>query len=122
MGRREEALAAIEEATAIYRELAAVRPSVFRPNLATALNNKSAYLWELEQREEALAAIEEAVEIRRELTAGHPAVFTHWLAKSLSAMAIQLSKLGREAEAEAAHQEITRISQFAGKNTATEPN
>ena len=42
LGRREEALAAIEEAAAIYRELAAARPDAFRPDLARSLNNLSA--------------------------------------------------------------------------------
>ena len=31
LGRREEALAAIEEAAGIYRELAQARPDAFRP-------------------------------------------------------------------------------------------
>jgi hypothetical protein len=35
LGRREEALAAIQEAVAICRELAAARPDAFRPDLAT---------------------------------------------------------------------------------------
>ena len=34
LGRREEALAAIEEAITIRRELAAARPDAFRPDLA----------------------------------------------------------------------------------------
>ena len=34
-GRREEALAAVDEAVAIYRELAAAQPDAFRPDLAT---------------------------------------------------------------------------------------
>ena len=34
LGRREEALAAIQEAAGIYRELAAARPDAFRPDLA----------------------------------------------------------------------------------------
>ena len=34
LGRREEALAAIEEAADIHRELAAARPDAFRPDLA----------------------------------------------------------------------------------------
>ena len=41
LGRREDALAAIQEAVAIYRELAAARPDAFRPDLATSLNNLS---------------------------------------------------------------------------------
>ena len=39
LGRREDALAAIQEAVTIYRELAAARPDAFRPDLARSLNN-----------------------------------------------------------------------------------
>ena len=62
LGRREDALAAIEEAAGIYRELAAARPDAFRPDLAMSLNNLSVRLADLGRREEALAAIEEAAE------------------------------------------------------------
>ena len=72
LGRREEALAAIEEAVAIRRQLAEARPDAFLPDLATSLNNQSACLAELGRREEALAAIEEAVTIYRQLAAGPP--------------------------------------------------
>ena len=41
LGRRAEALAAIQEAASVYRELAAARPDAFRPNLAASLNNLS---------------------------------------------------------------------------------
>ena len=75
LGRREEALAAIEEAAAIYRELAAARPDAFRPDLASSLNNLSVRLGDLGRREEALAAIEEAVAIYRELAAARPDAF-----------------------------------------------
>ena len=66
LGRREEALAAIEEAASIYRELARARPDAFRPDLAMSLNNQSPP-GRPGRREEALATIEEAVTIRREL-------------------------------------------------------
>ena len=46
LGRREDALAAIEEA-AVHRELAAARPDAFRPGLATSLNNLSIRLADL---------------------------------------------------------------------------
>ena len=46
LGRREEALAAIEEAVTIRRELAAARPDAFRPDLAVSLNNLSVRLGE----------------------------------------------------------------------------
>ena len=42
LGRREEALAAVEEAAGIYRQLAQARPDAFLPDLAMALNNQSA--------------------------------------------------------------------------------
>ena len=41
LGRAEEALAACEEATGIYRELTAGRPGAFRPDLATSLDTLS---------------------------------------------------------------------------------
>ena len=73
VARPEEALAAIEEAVAIRRELAGARPDAFLPDLAMSLNNQSGRLSELGRREEALAAIEEAVGTSyRELAAGPP--------------------------------------------------
>ena len=79
LGRREEALAAIQEAVTIRRELAAARPDAFRPDLATSLNNLSVRLADLGRREEALAAIQEAVTIRRELAARWPDAHQHEL-------------------------------------------
>ena len=58
LGRPEDALAAIEEAVTIRRELAAARPDAFRPDLASSLTSLFAdlaarqpddYLHELEQ-------------------------------------------------------------------------
>ena len=62
LGRREDALAAIEEAVDVYRELARARPDAFLPDLAMSLNNQSVRLSDLGRREDALAAIEEAVD------------------------------------------------------------
>ncbi len=75
LGRREEALAAIEQATGIYRQLAEARPDAFLPDLAMALNNQSVHLAGLGRREEALAAIEQAVTIRRQLAEARPDAF-----------------------------------------------
>jgi tetratricopeptide (TPR) repeat protein len=74
LGRREDALAAVEEAAGICRELAAARPDAFRPDLASSLNNLAIYLGEMGRREDALAAIQKAVTIRRELAARWPFV------------------------------------------------
>jgi tetratricopeptide (TPR) repeat protein len=87
LGRREEALAAIQEAAGVYRELAAARPDAFRPDLAGSLNNLSLRLGGLGRREEALAAIQEAVDIRRELAARWPDVYHHELEQSLQVAA-----------------------------------
>ncbi|WP_147304375.1 tetratricopeptide repeat-containing serine protease family protein [Streptomyces sp. M7] len=114
LGRREEALAAIEEAVTAYRQLAAARPDAFLPNLATSLNNLSALLGELGQREEALAAIEEAVTIRRQLAAARPDAFLPNLATSLNNLSILLGGLGRREEALAAIEEaVTAYRQLA---------
>jgi tetratricopeptide (TPR) repeat protein len=83
LGRREDALAASEEAVTIFRELAAARPDAFRPGLATSLNDLSLRLADLGQRDDALAAIEEAVTIRWELAARWPDAHHHELEQSL---------------------------------------
>ncbi len=87
LGRREDALAAGEEAVTIYRELAAARPDAFRPELATSLTNLSILLAGRGRREEALAAIEEAVTIRGELAARWPDAHRHELDQSLRVVA-----------------------------------
>ena len=75
LGRREEALAAIEQAAGIYRQLAQARPDAFLPDLAMSLNNQSNRLAGLGRREEALAAVEEAVSIYRQLAQARPDAF-----------------------------------------------
>ena len=63
-GRREEALAASEEAVAAYRELAGNNMAAYGPDLARSLNNLSIRLGEAGRHDEALAAIEEAAAIK----------------------------------------------------------
>jgi hypothetical protein len=63
LGRREEGLAAVEEAVGIRRRLAEARPDAFLPDLAMSLNNLSVRLGELGRREEGLAASEQAASI-----------------------------------------------------------
>ena len=66
LGRREQALAAIEEAVTIRRQLADARPDAFLPNLATSLNNLGVILSWLERNAEASAAHAEAAAIHKE--------------------------------------------------------
>ena len=61
--RDSQALAAAEEAVAIYRSLAVARPGKSAPGLATALNNLSYPLRAMGRRNEALAAADESVRI-----------------------------------------------------------
>jgi tetratricopeptide (TPR) repeat protein len=67
LGRREEALAATQEAVDIYRRLAQTRLDAFLPDLAVSLNSSGIRLSDLGRREEALAATQEAVDIKRRL-------------------------------------------------------
>ncbi len=55
-----EALAAVEEAAGIYRQLAQARPDAFLPDLATALNNLASTLSSLNRLAEASVIREEA--------------------------------------------------------------
>ena len=109
LGRPEDALAAIQEAAGIYRELAAARPGTFRPDLANSLNTLSLRLADLGRPEDALAAIQEAAGIYRELAAARPDAFRHGLAMSLNNLALRLAGLGRPEDALAAIQEAVTI-------------
>ena len=60
LGRREEALAAIEQAAGIYRQLAEARPDAFLPALASSLHTLANVLSMLNRAEEASAIRDEA--------------------------------------------------------------
>jgi tetratricopeptide (TPR) repeat protein len=105
LGRREEALAAIEQATGIYRQLAEARPDAFLPDLAMSLNNQSGRLGDLGRREEALAAIEQATGIYRQLAEARPDAYLPNLATSLRNLADTLSSLNRDAKASVIREE-----------------
>jgi len=66
--RREDALAAIEEAVTIRRELAAAQPTVFRERLAGSLDNLASVLAALGRDTQAAAARAEAAGIREEFS------------------------------------------------------
>ncbi|MFD9517866.1 tetratricopeptide repeat protein [Streptomyces sp. NPDC059979] len=106
-GRREEGLAAIEEATEIRRALAEANPDAHLPDLATALNNLSIRLGEAGQPEEGLAAIEEATEIRRALAEANPDAHLPDLAMALNNLSVRLSEVGRREAGLAAVEEAT---------------
>jgi len=72
-GDQAGALAAVEEATASYRELAAADPAEFTADLAGSLNNLAAQRAAAGDRDGALSAIGEAAASYRELAAADPA-------------------------------------------------
>ena len=105
LGRREQALAASEEAVDKYRALAQSRPTAFLPDLARSVNGLSNRLAELGRREQALAVIEEAVAIRRALAQANPDAYLRDLATSLNNLSLRLAALGRREHALAAIKE-----------------
>jgi len=109
LGRHEEALAATQEAVAIRRALAEVRPAAVRPDLARSLNNLGNRLAALGQREEALAATREAVDLYRALAAAHPDAVRPDLASSLNNLGNCLAALGQREEALAATREAVDL-------------
>jgi tetratricopeptide (TPR) repeat protein len=109
LGRREDALAAIEEAVAIRRTLAQARRDAFLPDLATALNNLSIRLGDLGRREDALAAVEEAADHYRTLATARPDAFLPDLATALNNLSNRLTDLGRRNGARAARREADAI-------------
>jgi tetratricopeptide (TPR) repeat protein len=118
LGRREEALAAIEEAVTAYRHLAGGRPDAYLsaragaylPDLATCLKSYSDRLSDLGRRQPALAAIEESVAIYRQLANAQPGVFQPDLATALTILAHALKAAGRASEAAAALREAAELS------------
>src|SRR5262249_47652625 len=110
LGRRDEGLAASQEAVEIRRNLARGDPDEFLPFLAGSLNNLSVTLYELRRPDEALGAAQEAVDIYRRLGQGGSVVFSRRLATGLHNLGRALSELGRLPEAAAAQGEARLLS------------
>ncbi|KAF7975799.1 hypothetical protein HWV62_8477 [Athelia sp. TMB] len=104
LGQRQEALAAITEATDSFRALALKYPA-FKGELSLSLRVLSSRLGDVGQKEEALLAIEEAVELQRPLANERPSEFDVELASSLNHQSNRLSRLDRHEEALLASQE-----------------
>jgi Tetratricopeptide repeat len=109
LGRRQDGLAAIEEAVTIHRRLAETNPATYLPDLAYSLKNLSVRLGALGRGDEGLAAIEEAVTIDRRLAEISPATYLPDLARSLNNLSNRLGALGRREEGLAAIEEAVTI-------------
>ena len=111
-GDRVGALAAIEEAVALSRQLAQDPISAglgrqFNHGLAMSLNNLSVQRSETGDRVGALAAIEEAVALRRPLAKDDPVVYTPHLAAALNNLSVRRWDTGDRAGALAAAEEAS---------------
>lgn len=110
-GRREEALAASQEAVDIYRGLAEQQPDTFEAGWAGSLNDLGNWQSLLGQREAALVSIQQAVELYRKLAQRHPEAFEAGLAGSLNNLGIAQSALGQREAALASTQQAVEIYQ-----------
>ena len=99
LGRREDALAAAQEATDLYRRLSAERPDTFNLDLSMSLNNLASTLADLGRRKDALDAAEEAADLCRRLADQRSDVFTPDLAASLNNQAKMLAEFGHHEDA-----------------------
>jgi len=96
LGRRDDALAATEEAVHLYRSLLPITaeplegPTDILSGLAQSLNTLGQALSDLGRRQEAVSATEEAVRHFRTLAATEPGTFLPELAKSLNSLGNRL--------------------------------
>ena len=90
----EQALAAIEQATVIYRRLADNRPDEYLFSLGVALSNESGRLGALDRWAEALEPIEQALTIYGQLAEKHPDDYLPAMAMSLNSQSNCLSISG----------------------------
>ena len=107
VGRHDERLTAIDESTAIWRELTAADPETARPGtalperdspyagLAWALENRAYALSDLDRHEEAVDPIVEAVAIRRRLEVSDSVRSASALARALRSESNMMRRVGR---------------------------
>ncbi len=107
-GRREEGVAAIEEAVRVGRRLAAENPA-YEPDLAMSLHNLGQQLDAVGRRDEGLRALDEAAFILRRLATSDAATYEPAMALVLSTLGARLGADGRRAEGLAAIEEAVGI-------------
>jgi tetratricopeptide (TPR) repeat protein len=122
LGRREDALAAAQEATDIRRRLAAARPDAFLPDLASSLNNLGLHLSELGRREDALAAAQEAVAALAPFFLKLPAAYGQWMAV-MARQYIECSEsLGVEPDAALLAPIVEAVQKLEASSEGSDPN
>jgi len=109
LGRRDDALAAVEEAVSGLRVLTKALPRASPAALATTLNNLSLRLADAGREDEALSAVEEAVQLHRQLVRSGPGAVRLDLARTLNNLSLRLADAGREDEALSAVEEAVQL-------------
>lgn len=117
LGKREQALAAVDEAVALRRRLVAESRDAHLPGLAYSLMSLTARLSDLGNHQAALMAAEESVEILRTLAAKEPGAFIRALAGSLDNLATSQRMMGQQEEALASALEAVEILRQLVKDT-----
>ncbi len=117
LGRREEALAASQEAVDLYRRLAQARPDAFLPDLARSISVTSDVLTAFDRPTEATQAAHQALEILAPFVELYPATFAD-LAHEISADLLQYSDAAQQAPDRALLERVARA--LDGGETAAE--
>ncbi len=107
---------ALRAAWALYRELAQTSPDVYRPEVATTLNELGIVLTDLRALEDARAAYTEALLIRRELAQSRPEVYLPDVAMTLNNLGTVLSDLPALEDARAVYIEAVLIYRELAQN------
>ena len=109
IGRHDEALKAVREATKLYRTLAEHNPGTYTPNLAMSLNNLAKSQAANGQQREALTTTQEATNLYRTLAEHNPAAHTPALTRSLNTYANILERSGKTKEAARIRKECDEV-------------
>ncbi|CAN3978957.1 tetratricopeptide repeat protein [Kitasatospora purpeofusca] len=117
--RRDEAVAALQEATEISQRLAAVTPAAHEPDHARMSLGLGTYLSRMERWPQALAATEEAAEAYRRLAAAGSTEHEHSLAQALQASV--WARIGGEADLRPALQAADEAVRLYQRLAAKQP-
>ena len=117
--RREEALAAMQEAIDIDRRLALASSDAVLPHLAGSLNNLGIILSGLRAPRRGAHRVTEAVHFYQDLAQARPDTFMPDLATATTSLGMRLCDLGRHQEALAASQRAVDICRVSCKPAPT---
>ena len=117
-GRREDALAASEEAVTIRRQLAAQYPDAFQPDLARSINVMSDALAALERHQDAAKAADDALRVITPYLERFPARYSGLAA----AIANDLLNYSEAANIEPDLELLTHVAEIIQQHTPDNPS